>query len=59
MEAMVWMGGILLYIVLLFTVCMVCFRKGHTILAVLGIFLPILWFVGAAMSPTESSNYQR
>jgi hypothetical protein len=38
-----------LYLVLLFTVCVLCFRKGHWVLGVVGIFLPFLWLLGAVL----------
>ena len=52
-----WTGMAVLYLVLLFTVCALTFRKGHTVLGILGIFLPILWLIGAMLPPTENSNY--
>ena len=44
-----------LYIVLLVWLGMATLRKGHTVLFVLGIFLPLLWIVGAAMAPTSGA----
>jgi hypothetical protein len=38
-----------LYLVLLFTVCVLCFRKGHWVLGIVGIFLPFLWLLGAVL----------
>ena len=38
-----------LYLVLLFTLCVLCFRKGHWVLGVVGIFLPFLWILGAVL----------
>ena len=57
MGWLLWSGLALLYLVLVFTVCMVCFRKGHTVLGVLGIFFPILWLIGAAIAPVPGSSY--
>ena len=57
MGWLLYSGLALLYLVLVFTVCMVCFRKGHTVLGVLGIFLPFLWLIGAAMAPVPGSSY--
>jgi hypothetical protein len=37
------------YIVLVFTVAILTFRKGHWVLGLIGIFFPILWFVGAIL----------
>ena len=38
-----------LYIGCLFTVCMLTFKKGHTLLGILGIFMPLLWLIGACL----------
>jgi hypothetical protein len=38
-----------LYLVLLFTVAVMTFRKGHWILGIIGIFFPILWLIGAVL----------
>ena len=57
MNGFVWFGLALLYLVLVFTVAVMTFRKGHTVLGVLGIFFPILWLVGAAIAPTPDSNW--
>jgi hypothetical protein len=46
-----WFGfgmGIL-YLVLLFTVAVLSFRKGHWVLGLIGFIFPILWFVGAML----------
>jgi hypothetical protein len=57
MGWLLWSGLVILYLVLVFTVCMVCFRKGHTVLGIVGIFLPFLWLIGAALPPVEGSSY--
>jgi hypothetical protein len=57
-----WVGTFLLfalYLVLLFTVCLMTFKKGHTILGIIGIFFPILWLVGAALPAKPGSRYAR
>ena len=33
------------------------FRKGHTLLGIVGIILPILWLIGAFMPAKEGSRY--
>ena len=47
-----------LYIVALFTVCMLTFKKGHTILGIVGIFLPFLWLIGAILPAKRGSRYE-
>jgi hypothetical protein len=57
MEWMLWMTLAVIYIVCVFTVCSVTFRKGHTALGIFGIFLPFLWLIGAILPPREGSAY--
>jgi hypothetical protein len=58
MGWLVYGGLIAIYLVLLFTVCSMTFRKGYTALGILGIFFPILWLIGAVMSPKPGSTYE-
>jgi hypothetical protein len=39
----------ILYLVLLFTLAVLTFRKGHWILGLIGFIFPILWIIGAIM----------
>lgn len=55
MEWLLYSGAVILYLVLVFTLCMVTFRKGHTLLGWFGIIFPVLWIVGAIMPPTEKA----
>jgi hypothetical protein len=46
------MGWILLsviYLVLLCTVAVLTFRKGHWILGLIGFIFPLLWLIGAVL----------
>jgi hypothetical protein len=47
----------LLYLVCLFTVCLLTFRKGHVLLGILGIFFPFLWLIGAVLPARRGSRY--
>ena len=51
---MAWLisGGIL-YLVLLVTMGVLTIRKGHGLMFVLGLFLPVFWLVGAIMPPAN------
>ncbi len=42
-------GGGILYFVLLVTLGIWSIRKGHWVMFLVGIFLPIFWFIGALM----------
>jgi len=45
-------GGLaILYVVLLITLGILTIRKGHWVMFVLGIFLPLFWIIGALMRP--------
>ena len=47
-------GGLaLIWIVLLIVCGITCFRKGHWILGILGIFFPLFWLIGAVLDPTS------
>ena len=46
-----------IYLVCLFTVCALTFRKGHTALGIFGIVLPFLWLIGAVLPPKPGSSY--
>lgn len=47
-------GGLaaLFWLVLLISLGMTTLRKGHWVMFVLGIFVPIFWIIGAVMPPT-------
>ena len=44
-------GGGVLYLVLLFTLGIMTIRKGHWVMFLLGIPLPLFWTIGALMPP--------
>ena len=50
MSGTVW--GItlgIIYVVLVFTIAVLSFRKGHWVLGLLGFVFPVLWLIGAIM----------
>jgi hypothetical protein len=47
----------ILYISLIFTVAVLTFKKGHTVLGILGIFFPILWLIGAVLPAKPGSRH--
>ena len=51
-------GGLaaFLWLVLLISLGMSTIRKGHWLLFVLGIFLPIFWIIGAMMAPAPAQT---
>jgi len=46
-----------IYIFFIFTICSLTFRKGYTILGVVGIFFQILWLIGAILPAKEGSRH--
>ena len=51
-------GGLLLgaiYLALLVTIGIMCLRKGHWLMFIVGIFLPLFWIIGAVMPPTQAA----
>jgi len=52
-----WWGigafGMLLYFALLFFLGLSCLRNGHWVLFIFGIFLPLLWIIGALLPPSR------
>ncbi len=51
-------GGVL-YFVLLVTLGILSIRKGHWIMFIMGIFIPLFWIIGAIMPPTEAAARAR
>jgi hypothetical protein len=43
-----------IYIVLLVTLGIISIRKGHWIMFIIGIFIPLFWIIGALLPPTEA-----
>ncbi|HWX46236.1 MAG TPA: hypothetical protein VNY52_13065 [Solirubrobacteraceae bacterium] len=41
-----------LYVVLLITLGIMSIRKGHWIMFLIGIFIPLFWIIGALLPPT-------
>ena len=51
---MVWafgIGGLFLYLLVLFTLGFSTLRNGHGWMFFFGIFFPLLWLIGAFMAP--------
>ena len=49
-TTLIYFGGIgFIYLVLLFTVAAMTFRKRHFLLFGLGFLLPLLWLIGAVL----------
>jgi hypothetical protein len=45
-----WFWGLgILYLVLIVTLAVMTFRKGHWVLGLIGFIFPILWLIGAVL----------
>ena len=51
-------GGLyaILWIVLVITLGMTTLRKGHWVMFIFGIFIPLFWLIGAVMPPTQTAQ---
>jgi hypothetical protein len=49
-------GGVILYLVLLFVLGMTCLRKGHWVMFIIGIFIPLFWIIGAVIPPARAAT---
>jgi hypothetical protein len=52
MGTFLWVLLGILYFVILFTLGLATLRKGHIVLFIVGIVLPVLWLIGAMIGPT-------
>ena len=53
-----WWGigfGAFFYLLILFTLGLMTLRKGHWVMFLIGIPLPIFWLVGALISPRTTA----
>jgi hypothetical protein len=46
-----WFGLGAIYLVLMITLGILSIRKGHWVMFIIGIFLPVFWLIGALMPP--------
>jgi hypothetical protein len=50
---LIWIAISAIYLMCLVTLGLTTLRKGHSVLFWVGIFLPLLWIVGAVLPPTS------
>ncbi len=51
---MIWgIGYGILWLVLMVTLGIMTIRKGHWVMFIVGIFLPLFWLIGALMPPVR------
>jgi uncharacterized membrane protein len=49
MSGIGWALMGIVYLVLVCTLCLLSFRKGHWVIGLIGFIFPILWLVGAIL----------
>jgi ATP/ADP translocase len=53
METFTWGLLGLIYVVLLVVLGITSLRKGHWIMFIIGIFIPLFWIIGAVIPPVD------
>lgn len=57
MHGAVWFTTLgIIYLVLLFTLAILTFRKGHWVLGLIGFIFPLLWVIGAILPSRRHSS---
>ena len=51
MSAMFWFLFAVLYLVVLATLGVATLRRGHIVLFIIGIIVPLVWVIGALIAP--------
>jgi hypothetical protein len=46
----------IIYVVLLITLGIISIRKGHWVMFIIGIFIPLFWIIGALLPPTRGAD---
>jgi len=44
----------IIYVVLLITIGIICLRKGHWVMFIVGLFIPLFWLIGAVIPRRRS-----
>ena len=58
MNGTIWYVGLgVIYLVLLFTLAVLSFRKGHWVLGLIGFIFPLLWVIGAVLPDRHRRRY--
>jgi hypothetical protein len=51
---MLWVGLGIVYFLLLVTLGIAAIRKGHWVMFLIGIVVPVFWLIGALMPPRQA-----
>jgi ABC-type multidrug transport system permease subunit len=55
-DSVTFVVGGLIYFILLVTLGVIAIRKGHWVMFIIGIFLPLFWLIGALLPPTATAR---
>lgn len=50
---LLWIGLGVVYFILLLTLGIATFRKGHWVMGIIGFVFPLFWLIGAMMQPRQ------
>jgi hypothetical protein len=56
MSTILWFILAVIYIMLFITLALTTWRKEHYLLFWVGIIFPVLWIIGAVISPTHNAE---
>lgn len=51
-----YIGGAILWVVLMLTLGILTLRKGHWVMFIVGLFLPLFWLIGAVIPPARRGS---
>jgi hypothetical protein len=51
-----YIGGAILWVVLMLTLGILTLRKGHWVMFIIGLFLPLFWLIGAVIPPVRRGS---
>ena len=56
MSTFLWVLLAVFYLSLFVALGLATLRRGHWVMFIIGIFLPVFWIIGAFIPPTESAR---
>jgi ABC-type multidrug transport system permease subunit len=58
-DSITFVVGGILYLILLVTLGVISIRKGHWVMFIIGLFIPLFWLIGALLPPTANARAAR
>jgi len=47
-----------IYLAVVLTIGLATYRRGHMVLFIIGFLMPVLWLIGAIITPKKGSKYE-